>query len=151
MDEAATTSDAGTSAGPRAELLPATNEVLGLPKPDPGAAIHRDEEELFERFLDAWSMMPDGDALLRAARLTARGTPCRDGSTTSGSCSATVTPISQVRSVRCSGRRTSDSFEPRSGTEGRRVRREIAEDGARGVLDNLLILGPRHPRESWAC
>ncbi len=61
------------SAGPRAELLPAVYEVLGLPKPDPGAPIHRDEEELFERFLDAWSMTPDEDALLRAARLMAQG------------------------------------------------------------------------------
>ena len=61
------------SAGPRAELLPAIYEVLGLPKPDPGAPIHRDEEELFERFLDAWSMTPDEDALLRAARLMAQG------------------------------------------------------------------------------
>jgi adenylate cyclase len=61
------------SAGPRAELLPAVYEVLGLPKPDPGAPIHRDEEELFERFLDAWSLTPDEDALLRAARLMAQG------------------------------------------------------------------------------
>jgi adenylate cyclase len=62
------------SAGPRAQLLPAIYEVLGLPKPDPGAAIHRDEEELFERFLDAWSMTPDEDSLIRAARLMAQGT-----------------------------------------------------------------------------
>jgi adenylate cyclase len=62
------------SAGHRAELLPAIFEVLGLPKPDPQAPIHRDEEELFERFLDAWSMAPDDDALLRAARLMADGT-----------------------------------------------------------------------------
>jgi adenylate cyclase len=62
------------SAGPRAELLPAIYEVLGLPPPDPGAPIHQDEEELFERFLDAWSMTPDEDALLRAARLMALGT-----------------------------------------------------------------------------
>jgi adenylate cyclase len=61
------------SAGPRAELLPAVYELLGLPKPDPGAPIHRDEEELFERFLDAWSMTPDEDALFRAARLMAQG------------------------------------------------------------------------------
>ena len=53
------------SAGPRAKLLPAIYEVLGLPKPDPGAPIHRDEEELFEGFLDAWSITPDEDALLR--------------------------------------------------------------------------------------
>ena len=61
------------SAGPRAELLPAVYEVLGLPKPDPGAPIHRDEEELFERLLDAWSMAPDEDSLFRAARLMAQG------------------------------------------------------------------------------
>jgi adenylate cyclase len=59
------------SAGPRAELLPAIYEVLGIPKPDPNAPLHRDEEDLFERFLDAWSMAPDEDALLRAARLMA--------------------------------------------------------------------------------
>jgi class 3 adenylate cyclase len=63
-----------SSAGSRAELLPAIYEVLGLPEPDPRAPIHRDEEELFERFLDAWSMTPDEDALLRAARLMAQGT-----------------------------------------------------------------------------
>jgi adenylate cyclase len=68
-----TFSEFQASAGPRAELLPAIYEVLGLPKPDPGAPIHRDEEELFERFLDAWSMTPDEDALLRAARLMAQG------------------------------------------------------------------------------
>jgi adenylate cyclase len=61
------------SAGPRSDLLPAIFEVLGLPKPDPGVPIHRDEEELFERFLDAWSMTPDDDAPLRAARLMAQG------------------------------------------------------------------------------
>jgi class 3 adenylate cyclase len=63
-----------SSAGPRAELLPAIYEVLGLPKPDPDAPLHGDEEELFERFLDTWSMAPDEDALLRAARLMALGT-----------------------------------------------------------------------------
>jgi hypothetical protein len=31
------------SAGPRADLLPAVYEVLGLPKPDPSAPIHVDE------------------------------------------------------------------------------------------------------------
>jgi adenylate cyclase len=69
-----TFADFQASAGHRAELLPAIYEVLGLPKPDPEAPIHRDEEELFERFLDAWSMAPDDDALLRAARLMADGT-----------------------------------------------------------------------------
>jgi class 3 adenylate cyclase len=62
------------SAGPRAELLPAVYEVLGLPKPDPSAPIHVDEEALFARFLDAWAMTPDDDSLLRAARLMAQGT-----------------------------------------------------------------------------
>jgi class 3 adenylate cyclase len=62
------------SAGPRAELLPAVYEVLGLPKPDPSAPIHRDEEAMFERFLDAWAMTPDADSLFRAARLMAQGT-----------------------------------------------------------------------------
>lgn len=50
------------SAGPRAELLPAVYEVLGLPKPDPDEPIHIDEEELLERFLDAWSLAPDEDS-----------------------------------------------------------------------------------------
>jgi class 3 adenylate cyclase len=62
------------SAGPRAELLPAVYEVLGLPKPDPLAPIHRDEEAMFERFLDAWALTPDDDSLIRAAQLMAQGT-----------------------------------------------------------------------------
>jgi len=62
------------SAGPRAELLPAVYEVLGLPKPDPSAPIHLDEEALFERFLDAWAMSPDEDSVIRAGRLMAQGT-----------------------------------------------------------------------------
>jgi adenylate cyclase len=61
-------------AGPRAEMLPAVYEVLGLPKPDPSAPIHVDEERLFERFLEAWELPPDDDSLLRAARLFAQGT-----------------------------------------------------------------------------
>jgi class 3 adenylate cyclase len=47
--------------------------VLGLPKPDPFAPIHLDEEAMFERFLDAWAMTPDEDSLVRAARLAAQG------------------------------------------------------------------------------
>jgi class 3 adenylate cyclase len=62
------------SAGARAELLPAVYEVLGLPKPDPSAPIHLDEEALFERFLDAWAMSPDEDSVIRAGRLMAQGT-----------------------------------------------------------------------------
>jgi hypothetical protein len=62
------------SAGQRAGLLPAIYELLGLPKPDPSAPIHLDEEVMFEQFLDAWAMTPDEDALIRAARLMAQGT-----------------------------------------------------------------------------
>ena len=62
------------SVGPRAALLPAVYEVLGLPKPDPDAPIPVDEELLFERFLDAWALTPDEDSLIRAARLMAQGT-----------------------------------------------------------------------------
>lgn len=61
-------------AGPRAELLPAVYEVLGLTKPDPSASIHTDEEALFERFLEAWGATPEQDSLIRAARLMAQGT-----------------------------------------------------------------------------
>jgi adenylate cyclase len=49
-------------------------EVLGLPTPDPSLPIHVDEEKVFERFLDAWGMAPDDDAVIRAARLMAQGT-----------------------------------------------------------------------------
>ncbi len=62
------------TAGPRAQLLPAIYEVLGLAKPDPSAPIHVDEEAIFERFLDTWAMAPDDDALIRAARLMGQGT-----------------------------------------------------------------------------
>jgi adenylate cyclase len=62
------------AAGSRAPLLPAVYEVLGLPKPDPSAPIHVDEEAMFERFLDAWRLTGDDDSLLRAARLIASGT-----------------------------------------------------------------------------
>src|SRR5262249_32015540 len=62
------------TAGPRAELLPAVYEVLGLPKPDPSTPIHVDEERILQRLLDAWAMSPDEDALIRAARLMAQGT-----------------------------------------------------------------------------
>lgn len=62
------------AAGPRAELLPAVYEVLGLPQPDPSAPLHVDEELMFGRFLDAWRMVPDEDSLLRAARLMSLGT-----------------------------------------------------------------------------
>jgi class 3 adenylate cyclase len=61
------------TAGPRAEMLPAVYEVLGLPKPDPSAPIHLDEERLLERFLEGWTLAPDADSLIRAARLIAQG------------------------------------------------------------------------------
>src|SRR5512132_3476117 len=69
-----TYADFQANAGPRAELLPAVYEVLGLAKPDPSAPIHLDEEALFERFLDAWAMSPDEDSVIRAGRLMAQGT-----------------------------------------------------------------------------
>jgi adenylate cyclase len=62
------------AAGPRAELLPAVYEVLGLPKPDPAVPIHVDEEAMFERFLEGWRLAFDDDSLIRAARLMAQGT-----------------------------------------------------------------------------
>ena len=61
-------------AGSRAELLPAVYEVLGLPKPDPSAPMHGDEEAMLERFLQVWRSAPDEDSLVRAARLMAEGT-----------------------------------------------------------------------------
>jgi class 3 adenylate cyclase len=61
-------------AGPRAELVPAVYEVLGLAKPDPSASIHTDEEAMLERFLEVWGATPDQDSLIRAARLMAQGT-----------------------------------------------------------------------------
>ncbi len=60
-------------AGPRADLLPAIYEVLGLPEPDPSAPIHVDEEAMFERFLEVWRPTPERDSLIRAARLMAQG------------------------------------------------------------------------------
>jgi adenylate cyclase len=60
-------------AGPRAALLPAVYEVLGLPKPDPTAPIHTDEEAMLRRFLEVWGPTPDADSLIRAARLMAQG------------------------------------------------------------------------------
>jgi class 3 adenylate cyclase len=60
-------------AGPGAEHLPAIYEVLGLPKPDPAAPIHVDEEAMLERFLEVWRQAPDEDAPIRAARLMAQG------------------------------------------------------------------------------
>jgi adenylate cyclase len=62
------------AAGPRADLLPAVYEVLGLPKPDPSAPIHVDEEAMFEHFLEGFRLASDDDSLIRAARLMAQGT-----------------------------------------------------------------------------
>jgi class 3 adenylate cyclase len=68
-----TFADFQVDAGPRAELLPAVYEVLGLPKPDPSASIYSDEEAMLERFLEVWGATPDPDSLIRAARLMAQG------------------------------------------------------------------------------
>jgi class 3 adenylate cyclase len=62
------------AAGPRAELLPAVYEVLGLPQPDPSAPIHVDEEAMLDRFLEVWRRTPDEESVIRAARLLAQGT-----------------------------------------------------------------------------
>jgi adenylate cyclase len=69
-----TFSEFQAGAGPRAEVLPAVYEVLGLPKPEPSTPIHVDEEAMFERFLEIWRSAPDEDSPLRAARLMAQGT-----------------------------------------------------------------------------
>jgi class 3 adenylate cyclase len=47
---------------------------LGLPRPDPSAPIHVDEEAMFERFFDGWRLASGDDVLLRAARLLGEGT-----------------------------------------------------------------------------
>lgn len=69
-----TFADFVSSAGPAAAFLPALYEVLGLPRPDPAAPIHVDEEAMFERFLEGWRLASDHDVLLRAARLLGEGT-----------------------------------------------------------------------------
>jgi adenylate cyclase len=61
-------------AEPTARLLPGIYEVLGLPKPDPSSPILVHEEDLLQRFLDAWSLTRDDETLMRAARLLAEGT-----------------------------------------------------------------------------
>jgi adenylate cyclase len=62
------------SAGPRASVLPAVYEMLGLPKPAPDAPIHASEEALLERLLEGWRLAQDDDTVLRAARLFGDGT-----------------------------------------------------------------------------
>jgi adenylate cyclase len=62
------------TAGSRASLLPAVYVALGLPEPDPSLPIHTDEEDRFRRFLEGWSLAPNDDTLIRAARLIAEGT-----------------------------------------------------------------------------
>jgi len=62
------------SAGPAASHLPALYEVLGLPRPDPTAPIHVNEEAMLVRFLEGWRLASDDDVLLRAARLLGGGT-----------------------------------------------------------------------------
>jgi hypothetical protein len=48
--------------------------VLGLPEPEPGAALRRDEETLFADFLRVWRLAEDDEAPARAARLIGEGT-----------------------------------------------------------------------------
>jgi class 3 adenylate cyclase len=60
--------------GRASAMLPAVYQVLGLPQPDPSSPIRIDEEQLFEQFLDGWSLARDDDTLVRAARLIGEGT-----------------------------------------------------------------------------
>lgn len=62
------------SVGSGGSALPAVYEVLGLPTPDPSAPLGVREEELLQRFLDAWQIAADEETLVRAARLIAEGT-----------------------------------------------------------------------------
>jgi class 3 adenylate cyclase len=48
--------------------------VLGLPEPEPGAALRRDEETLFVEFLRVWGLADDDEVPARAARLIGEGT-----------------------------------------------------------------------------
>jgi len=61
------------STGPGGEQLPAVFEVLGVPKPQPDARIHEDEEAMLRRFVEVWRSSPDRETMLRAARLMAQG------------------------------------------------------------------------------
>jgi adenylate cyclase len=61
-------------AGSRGSTLPAVYEVLGLPQPEPSSPLQVHEEELLQRFLDAWSIVDDEETLIRATRLMAEGT-----------------------------------------------------------------------------
>ena len=60
--------------GRASAMLPAVYEVLGLPRPDATSPIRVDEEQLFEQFLDGWSLANDDETLVRAARLIGEGT-----------------------------------------------------------------------------
>jgi adenylate cyclase len=60
--------------GPRASLLPAVYAALELPAPDPSSRLTTDEEERLRLFLEGWQLAPSDEALIRAARLIARGT-----------------------------------------------------------------------------
>jgi adenylate cyclase len=63
-----------STAGPRANLLPAVYVAMGLPEPNPSSPIHADEEDRLRRFLEGWSLAPSDETLIRAARLIGEGT-----------------------------------------------------------------------------
>lgn len=63
------------SAGPRASLLPAVYEVLGLPEPDPSVPIHRDEETMFQLFLAGWQTAEVGSVSVAGALRNRRWRP----------------------------------------------------------------------------
>jgi adenylate cyclase len=65
---------AGNLGLPSASTLIDLYRVLGLPEPEPGAALREDEEALFSEFLRVWRLADDDEAPARAARLIGEGT-----------------------------------------------------------------------------
>jgi class 3 adenylate cyclase len=59
---------------PDASALVDLYRVLGLPEPEWGAALRRDEEALFSEFLRVWRLADDDEIPARAARLVGEGT-----------------------------------------------------------------------------
>ena len=60
--------------GDRGALIPPVYQVFGIPQPDAGAHLPVAEEELLEEFVEAWSLAPEDQTLIRAARMVAEGT-----------------------------------------------------------------------------
>src|SRR5438034_8820164 len=60
--------------GGRGAAIPAIYQVLGIPQPDPQAHLPRSEEDLLREFVDVWTLAPEDQTLIRAARMVAEGT-----------------------------------------------------------------------------